>query len=163
MIKTRVILLLLHIVVLSLLNHQLIVTLFIKCTFCNSILLTSKFFIASFNSNSTFNWMVKWIIQTLGYWWQAALATLTLILIWVFSKISILSVDLVLILFYLVLGPRLLISIIFPHKPIVIVYLALLLVLWVILISWNFTGVLRISLNFSVLWLVISIWISVWF
>ena len=53
------------IVLLGLLNDQLIVTLFIMSTFSNSLLLTSKFFIASLNS--TFDQrVIERVVKTLS-------------------------------------------------------------------------------------------------
>ena len=142
---------------LLLLNYQLIVTLFVKCTFCNSFLLASEFFIASLNS--TFDQrVIEWVVKTLSNIWQA-MSTRRLILISIFTQISILPINLVLILFYLTLRPSLfrLILIILPYQQIIIVYLHLLLIIGIILIP------LYLSLHMCILRLSIAIKIPIRF
>ena len=145
------------IVLLSLLNDQLIVTLFIMSTFGNSLLLTSKFFVASLDS--TFDQrVIERVVKTLSNCRQA-MPTWGLLFICVFPKVSVLTVDLVLVLLYLTLGPSLflLVLIILPHQQIIIANLNLLFVLRVILVSLN------LSLHGSILRLSVAIYISVWF
>jgi len=142
---------------LLLLNYQLIVTLFVKCPFCDSFLLTSEFFIASLDS--TFDQsVIERVVETLSNIRQA-MSALGLILIRVFAQISVLSIDLVLILFYLTLWPSLfrLILIILPHQQIIIAYLNLLFILRVILIP------LYLSLHMCILRLSIAIEIPIRF
>lgn len=143
------------IVLLSLLNDLLIVTLFIMNTFGNSVLLTSKFFVASLDS--TFDQrVIERVVKTLSNGRQA-MPNLGLLFICVFPQVSVLTVDLVLILLYLTLCPSLflLVLIILPHQQIIIANLNLLLVFRVILVSLN------LSLHGSILRLSVTIYISV--
>ena len=143
------------IVLLSLLNDLLIVTLFIMNTFGNSVLLTSKFFVASLDS--TFDQrVIERVVKTLSNCRQA-MPNLGLLFICVFPQVSVLTVDLVLILLYLTLCPSLflLVLIILPHQQIIIANLNLLLVFRVILVSLN------LSLHGSILRLSVTIYISV--
>ena len=145
------------IVLLGLLNDQLIVTLFIMSTFSNSLLLTSKFFIASLDS--TFDQrVIERVVKTLSNRRQA-MPTWGLLFICVFPQVSVLTVDLVLILLYLTLGPSLflLVLIILSHQQIIIANLYLLFVFRVILVSLN------LSLHGSIWRLSVAIYISVWF